>query len=99
MRKVICINPAYSTEAITEDAAATAEVLNKARVAPWQGNADMLSPAYVRNNEQTGALLDDIVHFAHLQPTLEDCLQEIRSETQQDRALQELINIILTLMA
>ena len=46
-----------------------------------------------------GALLDKIVHFAHLQPTLEDCLQEIRSETQQDRALQELINIILTLMA
>ena len=40
--------------------------------------------------------MDEIVHFAHLQPTLEDCLQEIMSKTQQDRVLQELINIILT---
>ena len=58
--------------------------------------ADTLSRAYLRKNDKTGALLDEIVHFAHLQPTLEDCLQEIRSETQQNRALQELINIIHT---
>ena len=50
----------------------------------------------MRNNDKTGALLDEIVHFEHLEPTLEACLQEIRSETQQDRVLQELINIILT---
>ena len=30
---------AYSTEALTEDTAATAEVLNKARGPPWQGHA------------------------------------------------------------
>ena len=58
--------------------------------------ADTLSRAYLRNNDQTGALLDEIVHFEHLEPTLEACLQEIRSETQQDRVLQEMINITLT---
>ena len=39
--------------------------------------------------------MNKIVHFAHLQPTLNECLQEIRSETQQDRGLQKLINVIL----
>ena len=57
--------------------------------------ADTPSRAYLRNNDETGALSDEIVHFAHLQPTLEDCLREIRSETQQDSALQELINLYL----
>ena len=57
---------------------------------------DTPNRAYLRNNDQTGALLNEIVHFAHLQPTLNDCFQEIRSETQQDRGLQKLINVILT---
>ncbi|XP_061170331.1 uncharacterized protein K02A2.6-like [Saccostrea echinata] len=58
--------------------------------------ADALSRAYLQNSDRTGALLDEIVHFTHLQPTLGDSLQEIRDETRRDRTLQDLIHVILT---
>lgn len=40
--------------------------------------------------------MDEIVHFANLQPILKDGLQEIKDETGRDSTLQELIHVILT---
>ncbi|XP_062596409.1 uncharacterized protein K02A2.6-like [Saccostrea cucullata] len=58
--------------------------------------ADTLSRAYLQNSDRTGALLDEIVHFTHIQRTVGDSLQEIRDETRRDNTLQELIHVILT---
>lgn len=58
--------------------------------------ADTLSRAYLQANDQTGALMDGNVHFAHLQPILRDCLQEIKDETGRDNKLQDLIHVIFT---
>lgn len=65
---------------------------------PWKEMhlANTIKQAYFRNNGQSGALLNEMVHFAHLQPTLVDSLQEIRNETCQGSTLSELIHVIIT---
>lgn len=56
----------------------------------------MLSRTYIQANDQTGALIDEIVQVTHLQPMRRDSLREIKDETGRDSTLQELIHVMPT---
>ncbi|XP_061178378.1 uncharacterized protein K02A2.6-like [Saccostrea echinata] len=58
--------------------------------------ADTLSRAYLRNNDQTGTLEEEIIHLARFLPVIKDRLQELRQETQADKTLVKLTKVILS---